>query len=823
MSEKLLRDNYKRLPENLIQNGLFCCWQFEERNGNKTKVPYCPMDGKRAKSNDEKCFAAFDQALTGLEKHGFDGIGIGIFHGICAIDLDHCINRNGKVTKQAEEIIRLMHSYTEVSPSGDGIHILFTVSDYSYDSEKYYIMNHDVGIEVYVSGATNKYVTVTGKGHKDILEFGDRTRELGILLDRYMVRSEKKVNVQIPAINAINAGKSPDDDELLQIAMNSKNGNAFSELWNGNISPYQSHSEADMALCSHLAFWTGCDAMAMDRLFRRSGLMRKKWDEKRAGKTYGEITIDRTIKACDAMYTPTQERQIGESPPKQEVNALTKKQNSKADTAKRFPDIIPFEPEKSKLPRFPVECLPKVLGDYVNAVAEHSQTTPDMAAVVGLGVLASCLQGKFQIEGTPGYTEQLSLFVVVIASPGERKSSVLRDMTSCIAEYEKAENETLEPKIRENKKERAALERRIASLEKRLEKKAENAVEIELSSLQDRLEELPELKQVRYCADDCSIEALTSLLANNNGRMTVISAEGGIFDTIAGRYSNKPNLDVWLKGHCGDTIRVDRLGREAEYIPNPALTAILSIQPSVLKEIMSNSVMAGRGLIARFLYSSPPSRIGKRVFCTPPVPAKMETAYKEKIYQLMALPVVDQAETIRLSDEAKELISTYFLEHEKYLLEEGQDISDWANKYIGSILRIAALIHLAEYGPESSDVSADTLDNAIKIGQYFLEHARYAYALMEKDEDIKKAKFILRKIRQNGFTRGKRSELFQMCRSRHFGKTEDIFPILELLEKHGYIRQEQPDYAGVGRHPDVIVVVNSDTFVDEQSQERLAD
>ena len=139
---------------------------------------------------------------------------------------------------------------------------------------------------------------------------------------------------------------------------------------------------------------------------------------------------------------------------------------------------------------------------------------------------------------------------------------------------------------------------------------------MELEFLPEQLEETPELKPVRFFADDCSSEAPTSLMAVKNGVFSVISTEGGIFDIMVGRYSNKSNIDVWLKGHCEATIYVDQTTREAERIMPPALSAILSIQPSVLDEIMSNTTMTWRGLIARFLYASPPSRIGSWVFRT---------------------------------------------------------------------------------------------------------------------------------------------------------------------------------------------------------------
>ena len=785
--------NLTALPEAVIQEGRFCCWRYEERNGKKTKVPYQPVTGLRAQSNDRSSFVPFGTA-AGAE--GYDGIGIGIFDGICAIDLDHCLT-DGKPNEKAAEIIRLMHSYTETSPGGDGVHILFRAPGFRYDTNRYYIMNHRQGIEVYVSGATSKYVTLTGNRiTRD--DFGDRTEELRQLLERYMLRPNGKAEAENPAANAINAGNAlPDDADLLHRAMNSRNGEAFARLWRGDISGYPSHSEADHALCSRLAFWTGRDAGRMDTLFRQSGLMRPKWDRPQSGSTYGQITIRNAIRHCTEVYKP---RAVPESTPLDE--------EAQPAPPPLFQPLVPLKPQYSDLPSFPVECLPANLRDYVTAVAEHSQTAPDLAAVISLGVLAVCLQGKYQVEGMPGYVEPLSLYTVVIAAPGERKSSVMRDMTGVIYEYEKEFNQAREAEIRANQHEREALQRQISALEKRLERKSTPQLEQELQMLQNQLADYPVIRQARFTADDCSSEALTSLLASSGGRFAVISTEGGIFDIMAGRYSSKVNIDVWLKGHCGDAIRVDRLGRDAEYIPHPALSAILSIQPSVLDEIMANATMTGRGLIARFLYASPPSRIGKRVFVTSPIAQEITAAYKSLVFRLMAIPAGDEPATLRLSDQATETIAQCFAQHEQYLVGEGQEISDWANKYIGTVLRIAGLLHAAQADEISSDISSATMENAIRIGQYFLAHARYAYSVMGTDLSVQKAQFVLAKIMKRKVIEIKRSELFQMCRGKFFKKTEDLFPTLELLEDRGYLRLEQPEHFTAGRPPDVRVILN---------------
>ncbi|MGI6743594.1 MAG: DUF3987 domain-containing protein [Eubacteriales bacterium] len=772
-------DRLNDLPEKVKRDGHFCFWRYEETDGRKTKVPYNPISGHRAKSNETDSFVPFDMITSAPD---YDGIGIGVFSPICAIDLDDCVTDSGTFKQPAADIIELMHSYTEYSPGGNGIHILFEAKDFVFDKEQFYIMNHKTGVEVYVAGATNKYVTVTGNRVNDC-EYGDRSKELKEMLERFMRRDN--FQTEKSSANAINAANSElDENELLRIIRSSKNGAEFNSLFSGNIGKYSSHSEADMALCSYLAFWTGKDAQKMDALFRKSGLMREKWDRTQSGSTYGAITIQKAIESCKEIYTHKQE------------------------LAPQFSPLIPLTPQWSELPAFPMEALPDTIRNYAAAVAEHSQTSPDMAAVLGIGVLAVCLQGKFKVEGTPGYYEPLNLYTVVIASPGERKSGVMRAMTGVLYEYEQKFNNSRALEVRQNCQERESIERQISGLKKKLENKVEREMELELQYLEGQLSEMPELKPVRFFADDCSSEALTSLLANNGGILSVISAEGGIFDIMAGRYSSKINIDVWLKGHCGDPIYIDRMSRKSECIPHPTLSAILTIQPSVLTELMENTTMTGRGLIARFLYASPPSRIGSRVFRAPAVPAEISEAYRKMIFRLMSGSVDEETQTLRLSEKALEVVEEYFSEHEEYLAGEGQANADWASKYIGAVLRIAGLLHGADMEPGDYEISESTICRAIEIGKYFLVHSSYAYSMMGGDLNIKKAKFVMAKLSKLRKSEVKRSDLFQACRGKFFQKTEELLPTLDLLEEHGYIRQIIPERQGSGRPPDIRIFVN---------------
>lgn len=280
---------YEKLPQELKERGTFCLWKYEKRNGDTTKVPY-QVSGARADSTNRSTFTSFDMAVS--HRNGYDGIGIGVFDDFCAIDIDHCVE-NGSLSDMAKDIITRMDTYTEYSPSGNGVRILFKASLPSYDRERYYINNRSIGLEVYVAGHTNRFVTVTGNAISGS-SIEDRIRELSAVLEQYMRKSEKTA-AQISA-----PGSYLSDESVLSKASSSKQAEKFNALWNGIIPEGRSHSEADAALCSILAFWCGGDTDQMDRLFRQSGLYRKKWERE----DYRTGTLTGAISMCSDFYRP---------------------------------------------------------------------------------------------------------------------------------------------------------------------------------------------------------------------------------------------------------------------------------------------------------------------------------------------------------------------------------------------------------------------------------------------------------------------------------------------------------------------------------------
>lgn len=285
---------YNNIPNELKQEALFCLWKYEFRKGERTKVPY-RINGIKTRINTAADFSSFDSVIKLVDK--YSGIGIGVFNGYSAIDIDHCVE-NGVPNEMATDIINKMQSYTEFSPSGTGVRIIFKVDDFDYDEKTYYIHNRKRKLEIYVSGATNKFVTLTGHRINDY-GIANCNAVLPEILDTYMKREYVvKTNVTTNRVSYLT------DKSVLNKAKTSVNCFKFVDLWEGKIPDGKSHSEADMSLASYLAFWCNGDIEQMDRLFRMSGLMRDKWDRHQSGSTYGEITLKKAVAMASSFYKP---------------------------------------------------------------------------------------------------------------------------------------------------------------------------------------------------------------------------------------------------------------------------------------------------------------------------------------------------------------------------------------------------------------------------------------------------------------------------------------------------------------------------------------
>ena len=487
-----------------------------------------------------------------------------------------------------------------------------------------------------------------------------------------------------------------------------------------------------------------------------------------------------------------------------------------------FAPLEPFDEDKpDALPPFPVEALPPILRDYALAVAESLQAPVDMAAVGLLTVCALAAQGTWKIEVKPDWVEPLNLYALIIAPPSERKSPVLREIARPVYAFEADEQARREQPIREYQAKRSILEKRLAAAIDAAAKPAKGkspaaqadglCAEQDVYNLQQELAGLPEVKPFRLLADDVTPEALTSLLATYGGQLGVFSAEGGLFKILAGLYSGQSaNIDGFLKAYSGDPVRIDRKGRPSETIQDPALTLLLMSQPQVHAEIPGNAEFGGRGLLARFLYCLPVSRVGTRAYRTTPIPADVRDAFDRALAPLLEMQAnhTGPAQIIRLSDEADALSEAFSLSLEPRLHGDLADIEGWAGKYHGQVARIAGVLHCFENGPDAGAglLTGGTFQAAATIGAYFLAHAQAALtrAGLTKTPLRRDAEYLWQKLQTSGKVRFSKKEVLRLC--QRFD-AESIRPPLEELARRGYIKLERLKQDGQrGRPPETVTI-----------------
>lgn len=277
------------IPSELKALNQWTCWQWQKRRGEWTKIPISAVTGAQGRSNDPETWSSFEAALEYMKHRSLSGVGF-MFHpadGFAGVDLDACRDpQTAEVEPWALEIIFELQSYAEVSPSETGIKVFVRGTLPAGRKRKGSIEMYDRGRFFTVTGHRLQGSPAEVQDSHDVLTalhvrlFGDQTGP---------EHNEKSSG---------GAAVTLADAEILEMARRAANGEKFSRLYfDGDTREYATanndgRSEADLALCSLLAFWSGPDPEKIERLFSASALCREKW-LRRAD--YRELTISAAL------------------------------------------------------------------------------------------------------------------------------------------------------------------------------------------------------------------------------------------------------------------------------------------------------------------------------------------------------------------------------------------------------------------------------------------------------------------------------------------------------------------------------------------------
>ena len=292
-SRQTTSNPYLTIPNDLKECPQWVMWRKVPRNNGKIgKIPYNPHTGTEANPADRQTWITYTEAIAALEQGTYDGIGF-VFSGndpFVGIDLDGCIV-DGKMDQWAQEIIDQIDGYTEISPSGTGVKIFVQANILLSRGNR-----KDGRIEIY---NTQRFFTVTGQRTSHTTRIENRQAEVE---DWYHITFPLFISHRI---SAPDPSEVLEDEQILALLKRAKNKEKFKQLWDGDTKGYPSHSEADLALFSYIAFYTQ-NIEQIERIVRHSGLRRAKWDEH---PTYLLDSIEKAVDNLDETYKPPKTRE----------------------------------------------------------------------------------------------------------------------------------------------------------------------------------------------------------------------------------------------------------------------------------------------------------------------------------------------------------------------------------------------------------------------------------------------------------------------------------------------------------------------------------
>lgn len=471
----------------------------------------------------------------------------------------------------------------------------------------------------------------------------------------------------------------------------------------------------------------------------------------------------------------------------------------RAQSPAAAPWPAPQIPGALSTPDVPAGLLPGVWGRMAQAVSESTQTPAVMSVLCALGVLGALLQNRYVVD-TGGHQEVLAIWTLSVSASGTRKSSVMGAFQAPMIGWEKLLADRMRRLIARNEAVRSTTLKRIEALKQQAGRADEN----ELSRLRDDIEALElsmpeEIRPPLLFAEDVTPETLQRLLAENGGRISILSDEAGIFRILGGLYGagNGASLEVFLKSYTGSVLKVARASRMV-FVVSPCLSMALMIQPDLVSELAGSKQFRGSGLMARFWYGVPHSNVGRRdVRQRRQIPVELRDAYSAAVFALMDGYPPEQAggntpRVLTLSGSAEELWLNFSQEVEDQLIEGGalDAVRDWGSKLPGSVARVAALLQLADAGLHAEEVGHVAMDRAIRLARLMVPHTRAAFGLLGADEVEANANALLSWVRANRLEEFSTRDAMRALDSR-FKRAEQLGKAIEKLKQLDCVRTYQ--------------------------------
>lgn len=431
------------------------------------------------------------------------------------------------------------------------------------------------------------------------------------------------------------------------------------------------------------------------------------------------------------------------------------------------------------------ELLPPALRSMAEAIAANQNVPLDLPALVGLGIASACACGRIGVQLKAGWYEPAQLFLLGVLDSGEGKTPVFKAMTKTLFQAQADENKRRAVKIEADK---AELEVLFARKNEAVKKKQTQ----EARAIAEEIAAFPAVRLMsRFIGGDVTPERLTEIMRDNNGATAQLDDEGELFELLAGRYQDMPNLNPWLKGYSGGVpLTMERKGGST-IVENPNLSVLVLAQHYILGELLDAKRMSGKGFLARFLIACPePVR---EYSAEPDIPAAVTSGYEAVLRQLLEI----KPTTLALTPEARTVFFAWRNEVRESQWNEWLSLKrdGFTAKLAGNTARLACLLKLWEDGAADEPIDAEIMRNAVALARYFVGHMLH---MLEGEGSLTApAKETLALLLKVGEPQQREREIKQaLTKRKTFPSGEAVDAALDELARSGYLRRIEVSSGG---------------------------
>ncbi len=752
----------------------YILYKLAPKNDGGGKVDKLPLDPRT-----QAVVSAHDPAIW-MEREEAESVAalLGLGHGVGFVftpeddhwflDIDACLV-DGQWSTTAVELCNRFHgAYVEVSQSGTGLHLIGRGQPPEHGTK-----STPPGVELY---SRRRFCALTGTNASGDMN-KDFTAEITALaIERFPPTAGSSATPGDWSESPCEGYGGPvDDDELIRLASRSQSAAAafggrptFKHLWEADEAalgrafpddhggrPYDA-SRADAALAQRLAFWTGKDCARVQRLMERSALARSKWTER---PDYLTTTVLKAYAQQREVATGKQTQ----SEARPEATAIWLEPE---------PLTRPLEPQP-----YPVDALPAAAQAAVIEVQGFVQAPMAMVGCAALSALSIVIQPLVDVQRAAGLAGPTSLYTLVIAESGERKSTLDSFFTKTIRNWETQATARMQSDVQKHEAAKATWDAKHAGLREAIKAGAKNGGittehEAALRGLEAQKPVAPLVpKMLRM--DDTS-EALAYQLAHEWPAAAVLSSEGGMVFGSHGMKSENLMRNISLLNMLweGGVVPISRRTSESFTVQNARLSIALQIQDATFRAFFDGTegLARGSGFLARFLFTWPHSTQGLRLFVEPPAAWPALSRFNERIAKLLNTPILMapaggvQPILLTMAPDAK---AAWVAFHDAVEVQLGigghlTDMRDVASKIADNAGRIAGLFHVFEIGTQG-EIGVAHMAAAICITRYHLNEARRFFGEIALPEPIADAvrieRYMIDCCRRNGTDQLRRRDL----------------------------------------------------------------